>query len=135
MASRLLSDLHPKLQPLAEEFLKRAKTAGIDVIVTCTYRSNAEQEALYEQGRTKPGHIVTRARPGQSAHNHVNAAGRPAALAFDVVPLIHGKCDWRGGDPLWQELGRIGEELGLNWYGRPGAPFREYPHFQYKGEL
>jgi len=32
----------------------------------------------------------------------------------------------------WQTLGRIGMELGLNWYGEPGAKFREFPHFQLK---
>lgn len=146
MASRNITDLHPQLQPLATKFLSRCDAAGLDVMLTCTYRSNAEQAALYAQGRNKPGAIVTRAKPGQSKHNHTEN-GKPAALAFDVVPLRHGKPVWGTAgngidtDPtdddkddleLWQRVGAIGEGLGLNWYGRPGAPFREFPHFELK---
>lgn len=146
MASRRIEDLHPKLRPIAEQFLRECELRGLDVLVTCTYRSNAEQEALYAQGRSKPGAIVTKARAGQSRHNNTQN-GAPAALAFDVAPLRHGKPVWgtKGNgidnDPsdddkddleLWQRLGEIGMKLGLNWYGKPGAPFREYPHFELK---
>lgn len=129
MASRDLNELHPHLKPIAEKFLAEAKAAGVDVLVTCTYRSNAEQTALYAQGRTVPGPIVTRAKAGQSAHNHMEN-GKPAAKAFDVVPMKHGKCVWDSNDPAWHTLGAIGTKLGLNWYGAPNAPFFEEPHFQ-----
>lgn len=146
MASRRIEDLHPKLQPIAREFLSRCQAAGFAVLITCTYRPLDEQAALYAQGRTKPGPIVTKAKPGQSRHNNV-IDGKPAALAFDVVPLRHGKPVWGAAgngidtDPrdddqddleLWQRVGAIGEAVGLNWYGRPGAPFREFPHFELK---
>lgn len=132
MPSRKINDLHPQLQPLCREFLQRAEAAGVDVLITCTYRSNEEQEALYSQGRTKPGNIVTRARAGQSAHNF-KIGPAPAAKAFDVVPLDEfGHCIWDASHPDWQTLGRIGTEIGLNWYGAPGSKFREYPHFQLK---
>src|SRR5215207_9435814 len=42
---------------------------GYTYKVTSAYRSNAEQDALYAQGRTKPGSKVTNARGGQSKHN------------------------------------------------------------------
>lgn len=133
MSSRKIEDLHPSLQPICREFLKRAEDQGIDVLITCTYRSGEEQNKLYEQGRTTPGSIVTNARAGQSAHNFAEG-GRPAAKAFDVVPMEHGKPVWDIGSPLWRQLGDIGVELGLKWYGLPGSKFREFPHFEMKEE-
>jgi len=138
MASRSLADLHPDLRPLAERFIARCKERQVDVLITDTYRSHEEQAALYAQGRTAPGKIVTRAKPGQSAHNHT-IGGKPAARAFDAVPLLHGKPiyedprdpdnDW-SNDFGWRVMGEVAAELGLEWYGRPDAPFREAPHFQ-----
>lgn len=139
MASRAITDLHPSLQPLALNFLSKCAARGLDVMVTCTYRSNEEQAAIYAQGRTKPGPIVTRAKPGQSKHNAVDEYGQPAAEAFDVVPLLHGKPiyedprdadhDWTN-DWGWRVVGEVAEEVGIDWYGRPGSPFREAPHLQ-----
>jgi peptidoglycan L-alanyl-D-glutamate endopeptidase CwlK len=96
-------------------------------LVTSTYRSTAEQNALYAQGRTKPGKKVTNAKGGQSFHNH--------RLAYDVVPLRNGKPVWgtTGEDgKLWQRVGELGEAAGLEWAGR-WTKFREFPHFQYTG--
>ncbi|WP_374420981.1 M15 family metallopeptidase [Chromobacterium sp.] len=129
MASRAISDLHPQLQPLAEAFVRRCRDAGVEALITCTWRSGAEQDALYAQGRSRPGPKVTNARAGQSAHNAMRH-GSPAALAFDVVPLIGGKPVWDAHHPHWQLMGEIGAALGLNWYGRADAPFREFPHFE-----
>lgn len=99
------------------------------MLITCTYRSNAEQDILYAQGRTAPGPRVTKARGGQSAHNYT-LDGKPAAKAFDVVPVVGGKLMWSATHPAWQTLGKIGTDLGLTWYGTPGSSFVEYPHFQ-----
>ncbi len=46
--------------------------------ITCTHRSNDEQNALYAQGRTASGKVVTNAQAGQSPHNY-----KPSA-AFDI---------------------------------------------------
>ena len=127
--SRSLNDLHPAMQPLAAEFLNNCKAAGIDLLVTCTWRSGAEQDALYAQGRTTPGSIVTRAKAGQSKHNHT-LAGRPASLALDVVPLRLGKPVWAASDAIWQDIGRIGKACGLEWAGE-WTRMREFPHFQH----
>lgn len=132
MASRKIEDLHPDLQPIAREFVRRCQAQGVEALITCTYRSGEEQNALYAQGRSRPGARVTNARAGQSAHNFT-LNGKPAARAFDIVPLIKGQCMWDAKHPHWKIAGQIGMDLGLNWYGRPGAPFREMPHFQMKG--
>lgn len=129
MSSRKLTDLHPLMQPMVTRFLANARAAGIDLLVTCTYRSNAEQAALYAIGRTKPGRIVTNAKPGRSTHNNT-LNGKPAALAVDVVPLRDGKPVWSASDPVWKRVGEIGEKVGLEWAGR-WTTFREFPHFQH----
>lgn len=128
MASRKLTDLAPDLQLLAKKFLDIAYAEGIDVLVTCTYRSGLEQAQLYAQGRTTKGKIVTNAKSGESLHNAM-LNGNPAARAFDVVPMVNGKPIWDADHPHWQSLGRIGESIGLEWAGR-WTKFKEYPHFQ-----
>ena len=130
--SRSLDHLHPQMRPLVVNFLTAAKLNGIDLLVTCTWRSNREQAKLYGQGRTTPGKIVTRAKPGQSMHN-VMLHGMPASLAVDVVPLRNGKPAWgvSGEDgKLWAKVGILGEKAGLEWAGR-WTKFREFPHFQH----
>ncbi len=132
MPSRKIEDLHPDLQVIAKEFVRRCATEAPHVKIICTYRSNYEQDELYKQGRNgdkRP--IVTRAKAGQSAHNFV-INGKPAAKAFDIAVLIDNKYA-PDNHPEWSIAGRIGMELGLNWYGRKGAPFPETPHFQLKG--
>lgn len=131
MASRKIEDLHPQLRLVAQQFLTECEKQGLHVFLVCTYRSGEEQNRLYAQGRTAPGKIVTRAKAGQSAHNFT-LDGKPAAKAFDIGVLLDGKYDAAGVSPDWSKAGVIGQALGLEWYGRPGAPFREMPHFQLK---
>lgn len=151
MASRNLQHLSPRMQELYAAFIQRCAEdphlADVSVLVTCTWRSAEDQAALYARGRPggPRGPIVTNAKPGHSKHECVNALGLPAAEAFDVVPLRNGKCVWGTSgngiddDPtddltddleLWQRLGAHGEAVGLEWYGSPGSPFKEFPHFQ-----
>lgn len=124
--SRSLDDLLPPVRQRVDRFLASAKAQGIDLLVTSTYRDNASQEALYAQGRTAPGRIVTNARAGQSFHNH--------RCAVDVVPIRNGKPVWDAKDAVWQAVGRLGKEAGLEWAG-DWKRFREMAHFQYTGGL
>ena len=113
-----IKDLHPSIQPLVREFLARAKASGYPLRITHGYRSIDEQNALYEQGRTKPGSIVTNAKGGQSFHNF--------GLAVDVYDEV------RGYNTDWDELGRIADGVGLE-HGDRG--YVDLPHFQYRGGL
>ena len=124
--SRSLDDLIPPAKSRVEAFLASAKAAGIDLLVTSTYRDNESQDALYAQGRTKPGKIVTNAKAGQSWHNY--------RCAVDVVPIVAGKPVWDTKNPVWQEVGKLGKAAGLEWAG-DWKRFKEYPHFQYTGGL
>lgn len=133
MASRSIADLHPKLQKLCQLHLaeanKQLAPLGCSVFLTCTYRSNAEQEKLFAQGRTAPGKRVTNARAGQSKHNAVSTSGKPAALAYDVAILENGKLNWNAASEPWQIVGKVGVSLGLEWAWN-WKRFKEAPHFQ-----
>jgi len=123
--SRSLDELVPPAKQRAQAFVEAAKAKGIDLLVTSTYRDSESQDALYAQGRTTPGNIVTRAKAGQSWHNW--------RCALDVVPLVNGKAIW-DDQALWKQVGAIGKSCGLEWAG-DWVTFKEYPHFQYTGGM
>lgn len=99
-----------------------------------TLRSFAEQDALYAQGRTKPGKIVTKAKGGQSYHNY--------GLAIDIVLIVdkdgngsYETASWDmhtdfDGDGLadWMEVVAIFKRYGWEWGG--DWKFNDNPHFQ-----
>jgi peptidoglycan L-alanyl-D-glutamate endopeptidase CwlK len=124
--SRNLDDLIPVVKDRVEQFIEICKEHNIDLLVTSTYRDQESQAALYEQGRTTPGHIVTNAKAGDSYHNW--------RCAVDVVPLVNGKPNWDGNDPIWNKVGELGEQSGLEWAGK-WHTFKELAHFQYTNGL
>ena len=119
MASRRIEDLRAPFRLRAEAWQERCKAAGIDVLVYCTLRPNAEQDALYAQGRSKPGDIVTWAKGGQSAHNH--------GLALDFVPLIGGKPNWK--PEAYAAAVALAESEGMESASK-WPRFKEWPHLQ-----
>lgn len=121
--SRNIEALHPKVAKMAKMFILACNDAGIDVIITSTYRDIESQNALYEQGRTKPGKKVTNAKGGQSWHNY--------QLALDFCPIVSGKAQWNDLH-LFERCGVIAEKLGFEWAGR-WKTFNEYAHIQYTG--
>lgn len=121
MASRRLSDLRPEFRRKAELWLADCADAGLDILVYCTLRDHEEQAGLYAQGRTKPGRIVTYAKPGESAHNH--------GLALDFVPLVNGKPDWRAGTLEYVKAVDLAEQRGMESASK-WKRFKEWPHLQ-----
>lgn len=119
---RSVTSLHPELQTKVAQFIAKAKTHGYNIIVSQAYRTQAEQEALYAQGRTRPGQIVTQARYPQSLHNW--------GVAFDIAVIINGAANWN--TLHYKILGPIGESCGLEWGGR-WTDFVDLPHFQLPG--
>ena len=101
---------------------------------THTLRTFAEQDALFAQGRTKPGGIVTNARSGMSWHNY--------GMAIDIVLLVDKnhdgvfesvswdtKSDFDGdGKRDWIEVVNIFKQFGWEWGG--DWKFYDAPHFQ-----
>lgn len=120
--SRRVQDLQPDIREMCRLFLNKCRRHGIRVFVVHTLRTMEEQALLYAKGRTRPGSVVTRAKPGSSAHNW--------GLAFDVA--FRPKDNPRGVTWVgpWKKVGAIGEELGLAWGGR-WRKFPDRPHFQH----
>lgn len=123
--SRNPSDLAPPARRRCAAFVAACKEQGIEILITSTLRTNAEQAALYAQGRTAPGKVVTNAKPGQSWHNY--------ALAFDFVPIVNGKAAWNDLK-LFETCGKLAESVGLEWAGR-WVRFKELAHCQFTGGL
>ena len=122
--SRSLDDLTPETKAKAKALAAGCLLEGIDIIFTSTHRDDESQNALYAQGRTKPGKIVTNAAGGTSYHNY--------RVAFDVVPVVNGKAIWDDGK-LWARIGAVGKLAGLEWGGE--WKFKDKPHFQNTGGL
>lgn len=102
------------------------------------FRSLERQAELYEQGRTKPGSIVTNARAGESWHNY----GLGVDLVFDGQSRDGIQWTWNGdyNTPVvngkaraeWDQVAAIMEAHGFEWAGR-WKSFPETPHFQFTG--
>ena len=103
-----------------------AKREGLDVLIYCTLRSCAEQDALYALGRTVRGGVVTNCKGGLSLHNPDKNG---LAWAFDAVPVVSGVCQWDNA-ALIKKMGACGESAGLEWAGRWIGRLRESVHFQ-----
>ncbi len=121
--SRDINELLPAVKTLCEQFIAKCKQQNIHVIITSTYRDFESQDALYAQGRTTPGKIVTNAKGGQSFHNY--------RVAFDFAPMVNGKISWNDTQ-LFTKCGEIGESIGLEWAGS-WVKFKELAHLQLRG--
>lgn len=98
------------------------------VKVTSTIRDVDTQDALYAQGRTKPGQIVTYVQGGDSWHNY--------GLAFDlVITFPDGRPDWRSA--LFDEIGAhvAATYPSVTWGGTfpalYGGTFVDRPHYEF----
>jgi peptidoglycan L-alanyl-D-glutamate endopeptidase CwlK len=99
-----------------ECFIPTATVYGYTLRISSGFRSLAEQEQLYAQGRTINGHIVTEAMASKSIHNY--------GFAIDVVDR------WREYNIDWAKLGKIGSYCGLEQ-----GPDGDYPHFEHRAGL
>ncbi len=118
-----LAGVHPELARRIRQTAQRLSILGVPVTITRTggIRTFDEQAAIYAQGRTTPGRIVTHAAPGLSNHNY--------GLAVDLVPLVNGRPNWQVPLAVWLTMGAEGVNAGLNWGGN-WTRFKDYPHFE-----
>lgn len=123
-----LSGLHPVVHAAATALLERCYARGVNIVITQGLRTIAEQDALYAQGRTKSGQIVTNAKGGYSYHNF--------GVAIDFALLLpDGSVSWdakRDGDgdgvADWSEVVQEAKALGFGW-GGDWTSIKDYPHF------
>lgn len=115
----VIADLLPQVQPLARTLVHHAAAAGITIKVISGLRTYDEQDALFAQGRTTPGHIVTNARGGFSNHNF--------GLAFDIGIFEGG--NYIEESPKYKTVGALGIAIGLAWGGN-WVSIQDEPHFE-----
>jgi peptidoglycan L-alanyl-D-glutamate endopeptidase CwlK len=124
-----LALLHPAVRQEAISLYLKCNNAMRphgEIRITQGLRMFAEQDALYAQGRTTPGAIVTRARGGYSYHNY--------GLALDFCLLKpDGAVSWnkredsdQDGVADWDEVVAIFTQAGWYW----GGNFGDSPHFE-----
>lgn len=121
-----ISKLHPKVRVEARALIEKAE-AGLPTFLAIRVvqglRSFAEQQALYDQGRTKPGKIVTNAIPGTSYHNYGLALdfailydkdrnGSYETLSWDVT-----KDEDKDSIKDWIEIANVFKAGGWTWGG------------------
>ncbi|MBT2293444.1 M15 family metallopeptidase [Paenibacillus albidus] len=125
-----LNGLNPAVRAGTVALIQRSYEKGVPIVITQGLRTIAEQNALYAQGRTKPGPIVTHARGGTSYHNY--------GLAVDFALLLPDgrSVSWdmnRDGDKDtrsdWQEVIQEAKKLGFDW-GGDWSSFKDYSHLQ-----
>lgn len=118
---RDINELHPKVKELAEALLELCKREGLNIKIGETYRTVERQDYLYEQGRTRPGNIVTNARGSSMSSYH------QWRLAFDIYQNIKGA---EYDSNILKRVGKLGQSIGLEW-GGSWSSFSDTPHFQY----
>ena len=118
-SERTIATLLPELHPMARALVQKAASTGICIKILSGLRSYAEQDALYAQGRTAPGTIVTNARAGSSNHNF--------GIAFDVG--VFEGTRYLGDSTKYKAVGALGVDLGLEWGGN-WKTIVDQPHFQ-----
>jgi len=122
---RGIEKLHPAVRKKAERFLTLCKEAGLPVLITETWRTREEQDALYARGRDAAGRVVnkaavvTRAQYPYSMHCW--------GLAFDFCKNVKGR--EFDDDDFFRRAGEIARDLGLIW-GGDWVAWPDRPHLE-----
>ena len=101
---------HPRLQKLAAQLAEECEKQGLIIKIGECFRTVAEQDALYAQGRTKPGSIVTNAKGSSYSSQH------QWGIAFDFFRNDGNGAYNESGD-FFGKVGAVGKQLGLGWGG------------------
>ena len=119
--SRDVALLRPDVAANCRIWQARCRAAGLSVLVTNTVRDAAYQAYLYEQGRTRPGQIVTN---GRVPTFHSDKAG----LAWDFCKNVKGhEYDDEG---FFRQAAALAKEMGFSW-GGDWKSFPDKPHIQW----
>lgn len=123
---RSISELTPNAQKACNLFMEECKRQGLKVLITETYRSQARQNYLYEQGRTRAGKIVTWTK--NSRHT--------SRRAWDICKNIKGQ--EYSDTSFFKKCGTIARKFNITWGGdwkTPDMPHFEIPeNWSYKGD-
>ena len=158
--SKKLEDLKPMVMVAALKALAELKSAGVQAVVTYTFRTTEEQQALYAQGR-KPLAEVNALREKAGLYQIKEYLGKDKKIhsdndysvtncdgvkkrsahqtgsALDVVPDLDPTerevPGWPApADPRWGVIATAFRKHGFEW-GGDWEEFPDYPHYQYRG--
>lgn len=124
-----IAKIHPKNRSDVASILVDIQAKGIDIRITQGIRTIAEQNALYAQGRTVPGGIVTKAKGGSSMHNYGLAVDfcllhKDGTISFNMTEDMD-----KDGKKDWMEVVEVFKLHGWTW----GGDFHsiiDTPHFE-----
>ena len=118
-----LNGVHPDLVKV----VKRAiELSSQDFSVLYGVRTAEEQNSIYQQGRTKPGKIVTY-KDGYSKKSNHQVRGDGLGYAVDLIPYPVDWNDWGKFESIDSAIQEAANELGIvvqwggNWKMRDGA--------------
>lgn len=118
---RGIEHLHPEAQEKAKQLQALCDSKGLKLLITETLRTASEQDALYAQGRTIPGKIVTNCKGSsyQSPHQW--------GVAFDFCKNIKGQ--EYSDTAFFNYVGSLAKSIGLFW-GGDFKSFIDTPHLE-----
>lgn len=125
---RNITDLHPRLQAKAEQLREKCNEQGISIAYSECLRTVAEQDALYAQGRTALGNIVTNAKGSTYSSQHQWGIAIDFYLDMDVDGDGSKKDDaFNNSTGLFDRVGQIAKSIGLGW-GGDWTSIKDRPH-------
>jgi len=100
-----------------------------DVLILNGVRTDAQQAALYAEGRTAPGNVVTNASAAAtSAHGRKLFPEGAFGCACDAIPCVGGKALWQDTDKL-QAMAAMVAPMQVVW-GGSWQSLKDYDHFE-----
>jgi len=100
-----------------------------DVLILNGVRTDTQQAALYAEGRTATGNVVTNASTAaSSAHGRKLFPEGPFGCAIDAIPCVGGKALWQDTDKL-QAMAYMVEAGKVTW-GGSWQSLKDYDHFE-----
>ncbi|MCI8372442.1 MAG: hypothetical protein HFI75_08605 [Lachnospiraceae bacterium] len=125
---REITSLHPILQKKAALLKEECKNLGIFILFSECLRTKAEQDALYAQGRTTPGSIVTNAKGSTYSSQHQWGVAIDFYIDMDVDGDGDKKDDaFNNSTGLFERVGSIAKSIGLGW-GGDWSSIKDRPH-------
>lgn len=117
--ARDITQLHPRLQEKIAELKELCKKENLNIGIGECFRSVAEQDALYAQGRTKPGNIISNAKGSTYSSQH------QWGISFDFFKNIKGH--EYDDTAFFNRVGALAKSIGLAWGGDWKSPV-DKPH-------
>ena len=145
--NRDIGALKPALAEKVRIALDRYKAINFGVVIIETDRIQAIQNAYFAQGRESLEEVnrlrgIAGLAPITAAENsrkvtNARVSNHTGGGAIDMCPEIPGKPGhpwWNAPQDVWEKMGAIAEECGLDWcaggYGQTWAKGWDNPHFE-----